>query len=286
MKRVPVILCLVLFCLSFQFVHSQNSSLLWEISGRDTSRPSYLFGTFHLMCKDQFSISPTLENKIRSVQQFYGELKMDDPDLRKELMSKMMLQNQTLQNLIGEDAYPEVSRQFESLTHIPLLAFDHYQPFFCLSLLALQSVQCRQVTQPETELMGVAKKYQLPVKGLETIEDQLAAIDNEPMPDQIHSLKRMILNFDSVKNMMRTLTEIYLKRNIDTLYRYMKETGLSEDFETAMLKNRNEKWIPVMEDAMKTGGNFFAVGAGHLGGQDGVIALLRKKGYRVTPVKF
>lgn len=286
MKKVPVFLCLALFFLPFRKIHAQNSSLLWEIRNGNDQPPSYLFGTFHLMCKDQFSVSTTLDNKISTVKQFYGELKMDDPNLQQEMMSRMLLQNQTLQNLIGAETYPEIKQKFETLTHMPLLAFDHFKPFFCLSLLALQSVNCQQVTQPETELMGVAKKYRIPVKGLETVEDQLSALDKEPMDDQIQSLKRMILNFDSVKTVMRTLTNVYLKRNIDTLYRFMQDNGLSEDFETALLKNRNENWIPVMEQAMKTENCFFAVGAGHLGGKEGLIQLLRMKGYQVTPVKY
>lgn len=286
MKRIPAILCLALFCLPFQETRAQTSSLLWEISSQGNHPPSYLFGTFHLMCKDQFSISSTLENKISTVKQFYGELKMDDPNLQLEMMNRMQLQNQTLQNLIGAEAYPEIKQKFETLTHMPLLAFDHFKPFFCLSLLALQSVNCQQITQPETDLMGIAKKFKIPVNGLETVEDQLNALDKEPMADQIQSLKRMVLNFDSVKTMMHSLTQVYLKRNIDTLYRFMQDTGLSEDFETALLKNRNENWIPVMEQAMKTENCFFAVGAGHLGGTDGLIQLLRMKGYRVTPVKY
>ncbi|MDE3251296.1 MAG: TraB/GumN family protein [Bacteroidota bacterium] len=286
MKRIPVLLCLALFCLSFQKTHAQTSSLLWEISSGNNHPSSYLFGTFHLMCKDQFTISTILEDKIRSVKQFYGELKMDDPNLQQEMMSKMQLRDQTLQDLIGAEAYPEIRQKFETLTHMPLLAFDHFKPFFCLSLLALQSVNCQQITQPETELMGIAGKYQIPIKGLETVEDQLSALDKEPMADQIQSLKRTVLNFDSVKTMMHTLTQVYLKRNIDTLYRFMQDSGLSEDFETVLLKNRNENWIPVMVQAMKTENCFFAVGAGHLGGKDGLIQLLRTKGYRVTPVKY
>jgi uncharacterized protein len=56
-------------------------------------------------------------------------------------------------------------------------------------------------------------------------------------------------------------------------------------FEDVLLINRNKNWIPVMEKNMLQSGTFFAVGAGHLPGDDGVISLLRKSGYKVVPVE-
>jgi uncharacterized protein YbaP (TraB family) len=56
-------------------------------------------------------------------------------------------------------------------------------------------------------------------------------------------------------------------------------------YEDLLLVTRNKNWIPVMGEMMKTQPVFFAVGAGHLGGKNGVIALLRQEGYTVVPVK-
>jgi uncharacterized protein YbaP (TraB family) len=56
-------------------------------------------------------------------------------------------------------------------------------------------------------------------------------------------------------------------------------------YEDLLLINRNKNWIPVMEKAMSTQATFFAVGAGHLPGKDGIISLLRNAGYTVNPVE-
>ena len=85
---------------------------------------------------------------------------------------------------------------------------------------------------------------------------------------------------------MSDLIAVYKKRDVDSLYSYMMSTGASEDFATELISKRNEKWIPLMQKAFTEKPTFFAVGAGHLGGSEGVISLLRKKGYRLTPVKF
>jgi len=53
-----------------------------------------------------------------------------------------------------------------------------------------------------------------------------------------------------------------------------------------MIYRRNRNWIPVMSNYMKTSSCFFAVGAGHLGGEQGVIQLLRNAGYTVTPIQY
>ncbi|MBK6949221.1 MAG: TraB/GumN family protein [Haliscomenobacter sp.] len=56
-------------------------------------------------------------------------------------------------------------------------------------------------------------------------------------------------------------------------------------FENLLLVNRNRKWIPIMEKMMSEKPTFFAVGAGHLGGPQGVVQLLRDSGYSLTPLK-
>lgn len=264
-----------------------RSSLLWEVSGNGLAQPSYLFGTFHLLCKNDFTVSPELENRLRASKQFYGELKMDDPGLlQASMMSKLVMQGPTLQSLIGEADYAPVSQKFQSITGLPISLFNTFKPFLSLSMLIQKGVDCPDKVQPETEFVQVAKRLQLPVLGLETVEDQLNAIDKEPLDAQILSLKKTILNFDSVKMVLSKMMTVYLQRDIDSLQQFITSSGGNEMFTTEMINKRNANWIPVMRSAMQARPSFFAVGAGHLGGTEGLISLLRKEGYRVTPVKF
>jgi uncharacterized protein YbaP (TraB family) len=263
-----------------------KSSLLWEINGNGLEKPSYLFGTFHLMCRGDFSVTPILESKIKASQQFYGELDLDQPDLQMSMMTKMIMQGKTLESLLGEADYAKVSTRFQAITGMPMAMMNKFKPFLCLSLLTVKSTPCDETIQPETEFMTAAKANNLTIHGLETIDDQLNALDKEPLDSQILELKKIILNFDSVKNVMSELMAVYKKRDVDSLYSYMMNTGATEDFATELISRRNEKWIPLMQKAFTEKPTFFAVGAGHLGGPEGLISLLRKKGYRLTPVKF
>ncbi len=120
------------------------------------------------------------------------------------------------------------------------------------------------------------------VLGLETIEEQIAAINMEPIDSQIVAIQKMVSNFDSSKNVMIEMTSIYLKNDAEALYDYMKQHNTNDNFETALLINRDQKWVPKMKIIMENKASFFAIGAGHLGGKNGILALLRTEGYQVA----
>lgn len=262
------------------------SSLLWKISGKGLQQPSYIFGTFHIMCKSDFTISPALEAKIKTAKQFYGELDMDDPGMQMNLMTKMRLQETSLAKLLGDEDYKAVSDSFKSITGMPLQLFNQFSPFMPMSLLAISSIKCADRVQPETEFVTIAKNNQLPILGLETIDDQLKAINAQPLDSQVLALKQTVLKYDSVQQMMVKMIQVYKQNNAEKIYRFIMDNGGTNDFETAMLVVRNKKWIPVIKKAVMDKPSFFAVGAGHLGGKQGVIALLKKEGYTLTPVLY
>jgi uncharacterized protein YbaP (TraB family) len=285
MKKACLTAAFIFFSIFSSFAQAPKSSLLWEIGGNGLAHPSYIFGTFHIMCKGDFTVSGVLENKIKDSQQFYGEIDLDQPNLQADMMAKMMMHDKTLQSLLGDD-YQQTSEKFQAITGTPMLMLNSFKPFLCLSLLAVNSTQCKETVQPETEFIKVAKQNHLSIHGLETMNDELNAIDKEPIDSQINELKKIVSNFDSVKTMMSQLVVVYKQRNTDSLYAFMKSTGASEDFETELLDKRNKKWIPVIQGAIMEKPTFFAVGAAHLGGPDGVLSLLRKQGYRLTPVTY
>lgn len=264
----------------------QPSSLLWKVSGNGLQQPSYLFGTFHILCKADFPVSAGLENTLKTCTRFYSEINLDEPDLQLQLLSKMTLTGKSIQQLVGDTAYNRISPQFQSITGMPMSMLNHFKPFLHLSLLAQKAISCSDQVQPETELMKLAQHYRMNVQGLETINDQIEAIDKEPLDSQLHSLVKTVQNFDSVQQVMSKLVAVYKLRDIDSIYRFMKAAGMNEDFTTDMITKRNEKWVPLMQQAMLGRPCFFAVGAGHLGGTEGVIRLLRKRGYRLTPINF
>jgi uncharacterized protein YbaP (TraB family) len=284
MKRLY---CVVLLAFSALLATAQppKSSLLWEISGNGLKTPSYLFGTFHMMCRSDFEISEILKTKLVAAKQFYGEISMEDLGDQMKLARQMMMTDKTISAMMSEDEFSKAAASFQQITGMPLQMFNNFKPFMALSMVTLNSIPCTDKIQPETEFAALAKENRLTLLGLETIEDQVKAINTQPLDSQVKQLKMILLNYDSVKNVMQQIIAVYKKRNIDSIYAFMKSGG-EIDFENELIIKRNHNWIPLIEKAIADKPSFFAVGAGHLGGSEGVIALLRKRGYTLTPVKY
>lgn len=286
MKKLSIFLFSILISSIGFSQNNTKGSLLWEISGKGISEPSYLFGTFHIMCKDQFNISEILASKITSTQQFYGELDMDDPTMQTTMMQKIIMKDKTIESMMDTSSFRKFNDAFKKITGISAVQLNNYKPFFHLSLLTLKTIPCLNFVQPETELMQIAKKQGKDVLGLETVEEQMDAIDAQPLDAQISSLQKMVLNFDSTKNLMNEMIAVYKKDDAELLYKYVQQQGTDGMNEEALLVNRNKNWIPKLKKIMQDKSSFIAVGGAHLGGNTGVLALLKAEGYSVKPVKY
>jgi len=285
MKKGMLILFALFFNYSINAQVNNKTSLLWKISGKGISKPSYLFGTFHIICKDDFIISDSLKQKLLATEMLFEEMKIDDPDLQMQMMLKLR-SDTTIESLLDSAAFKKLAKQFQNITGISISFFNSYKPFMLSSMLAQKMISCKDAIQPETEFIKIVKKNNIPVNGLESVDDELSAIKKIPLDSQINTIIKMVNNFDSAKQMMQEMITIYKKRDPQALYSFMKTNGLDNDFETAMLAERNNKWLPIIIANIKKQASFFAFGAGHLSGENGIINLLKKQGYTVNPVAY
>jgi len=121
--------------------------------------------------------------------------------------------------------------------------------------------------------------------GLETVEDQIAAFDAIPLEEQVAYLVESIREYDATVQEVQDMISDYQAQDISSLYQMINESMAEmEGGEDALLTDRNLRWIPQMEQMAKDKPTFFAVGAGHLGGPQGVIKLLQEAGYQVDTV--
>lgn len=262
---------------------SSGSSLLWEISGNGLTKPSYLYGTFHMLCANDYTISEVIKQKLLGTRKLYLEVDITKPGIQQELMTQMKFTETSLDKELGAD-FQQVDQAFQKITGISLNMFKQFKPFVSTSMLTLRTLDCPDKIQPETILSGIAKNEKIGIEGLESVSDQVAAINAQPLDSQIHAFKKMVLDFDFSKKEMRELVRVYQLNHTDSIYAYMKNQSMSNDFEQHMLIRRNRNWIPKIISAIHNTPAFFAVGAGHLGGKEGVLALLRDKGYQLKPL--
>ena len=267
---------------------AQDNALLYEVTGNGLAQPSYLYGTFHLVCPNDLILSDALKKATADAQQLYLEIDMDDPNLQSSMMQGMMLTGgKTMKDLMSADDYTVVDSYLQKKSGMGLAQVGGLKPIALYSFMMMGVLGCQPVSYDLT-LMQMATKDKKEILGLERLEDQLALFDKIPLEKQVSMLAEMARKPDEVQKELANLLMAYKAQDLAGMIKQMKESkydGGLDDFEADLLDKRNQNWIPVIEKAAKDKPTLFAVGAGHLGGDKGVIKLLRDKGYAVKGVK-
>lgn len=263
-----------------------EKALLWKISGNGLTQPSYLFGTIHATC-DATLDAATLK-ALEETKQLYLEIDMDDPMLQMQMMQGMTMKNGvTISSLVSEEEFVIIDEFLQKNIGMSAKMINTFKPFMLNSMLLPKLLDC-EFQSVEMELMKVTKAQNEEVYGLETIGDQLQVFDKIPYQDQVNELlKTAKSDLSKEKAEMKKIMDVYKTKDIEKMLVVMDESDntISADNKDVLLVNRNRNWIPVIEKVIKSTPTFFGVGAAHLAGDDGVIKLLRKQGYKVEAVK-
>jgi len=270
------------------FVKQKNGqSLLWEVSGNGLKKPSFLFGTFHLLCKDDIHFSDQLKKAMKESDEIYMELDMDDPSTMLSGMLYMnMKNNKKLEDLYTPEEYKRLQAYFSDTLKLPLMMIDKAKPYFLVALLYPRMMNCKNPSGVEEELVKIAKEDNKEIKGLETMQFQASVFDSIPYEWQAKELLKNIDSFSVYKNEFQSMLQFYKDQNLDSLKDMItKSEAGSEQYDDLLLNNRNKNWVKKLDSIMKTESVFVAVGTGHLVGEKGLINLLRKQGYKVEALK-
>lgn len=262
-----------------------ENALLWKVSGNGLSKPSYLFGTLHVLC--DATLDQNTKNALNATSQLYLELDMDDPSLQQTLMGGVMMKGKTMSALSSPEDFKLVDDFLTANLGVSAKMVDPIMPQFVSIMLMTKMLDC-PVQSIEGELMKITAEQNEQVYGLETVEVQLAAFDAIPYDEQMKELIRTAKdNMAADKAKYKRMLQLYQSKDLSGLMAYMQEeeNKMYADHADVMLDNRNAAWIPKIEAAAKDKPTFFGVGAAHLGGPKGVIALLRKKGYKVEAIR-
>lgn len=265
------------------------NTLLWRVSGKNLSKPSYLFGTMHMLCANDIALSDSLTAAIARADNVYLELDLDNLFEMMGAMTKMKMRNDTtLADLLPKEDYGKVKKFFEEKsTMIPFSMLETYKPLIASSLIMEQQAKCDDMISMEQLVMAEAKKQGVKVKGIETMAYQMSIFDSIPYRYQAQQLMKMIDSGDKGgEDEMAALTTAYRNQQLNKLEEMTRkgDPGL-ESFGDLLLYNRNRNWVEKLQALMAEKTLVLAVGAGHLPGEKGVIGLLRKAGYKVEPVR-
>ena len=292
MKRFSAVLLVSLLAISAHAQHAdENKTLLWKISGNGLEKPSYLFGTIHMLCADDAVLSSNMKKAISSCDEVYFEVDMDNLFEMIGAISKMkMTGDTTLQDLLSKEDYKKVKNYFETKSSLlPFSMLETFKPILAASTLEEGSLPCENTAMMEQVIMEEAKKNKKKIQGMETMAYQAGLLDSIPYKLQAQQLVSYIDGVstgDKEDKQMKEMFDAYKKQDLKKLEDLMVETDAGmAGFTDLLLYHRNQNWVKKLKSLMSEKSLVIAVGAGHLPGEKGVINLLRKEGYTVTPVE-
>ncbi|MGN0186407.1 MAG: TraB/GumN family protein [Paludibacteraceae bacterium] len=291
MKRFGLCVAFVLFTAA-----ALNAQLLWEISGNGLSKKSYLFGTHHLVSVDFLDSIPGVFKAFDACRMVVGEVVVNDPTMLKRITDGARMPTHTqMRSLFSETDYAKVDSALRVVLNMGLSDLALLKPAMISNLYMLayyQQLFPRESNewQLDSFFQQIAEQNNIPVMGLETVDDQIALLYNsQTLERQAFLLVGMVEQSDRAADEIVALNRLYRKGDLDGLLSlYENDTtkyAPTQQEMFGMLGDRNDTWARTLPKLMNDQPCFIVVGALHLPGENGLIALLRKAGYKVKPVK-
>ena len=278
---------LFIFCLFSPVVWgADEQGILWRIEGA-ANQPSYLLGTIHSDDARVTNVPPSIMRAFKQADSFSGEVKMDLPSMMQASQATLLPVEQSLDQLIDSSLYKQTV-QLLAAYGMPELVVQRMKPWAAAATLSLP--------RPQTGIFLDMLLYQQAaaagkrVYGLETIDEQIGAMESMPHDLQVTMLRDAIAQHDQIEHIIEQLISAYLKRDLKALESIsdaaMQEgdARVAEVFNTEVVDRRNYRMLERMQPRLREGNAFIAVGALHLPGDKGLLNLLRNKGYRVSPI--
>lgn len=307
MKKILLLWIFIVALL--QVASTQNSnSLLWKVSGNGLEKPSYLFGTYHLMPPAFLDSIPGFFNSLESVDELVVEVDVSDQEkIKSELIafiSKLKMPNDT--------SYADLLA-FRDLHLVDSVFMEYFQTTsenFNLkpqvaAVFISQMLLIKNVPGMYNGTAVIFDEY-IRSKGvdmgknssaLETLDEQMKLLyqSGSSLQEDARGLVNFIVSdLASFEVDIKILETTYRHQDLNSLYSFYLEKlkakriqlgdKIIESADEQFLSNRNKNWVQKLSSKMKTTSCFVAVGALHLPGEFGVIELLKKQGFEINPV--
>ena len=261
----------------------------WIIRNGDTEIT--LFGTIHALPKDTVWLTPALSARLDAADSLVLEAVLpDDPQTLMPIISRIGMRPglKPLAQRVPANVLPRLAAAAVA-AGVPMASLDRMESWLAAVTLgdaALSGLGVSSQSGVEPVLMARAKARGKPVIGLETVEEQLHFFDGLPQTDQTAMLVSTIDDVATAKADMANIMALWQAGDVDAIARdFDADTRATPLLRQRLLIDRNARWANWIAAVMKQPGkHFIAVGAGHLGGPDGLLALLRARGFIVETV--
>lgn len=271
----------------------QGTSLLWQISGKGLKKPSYLYGTIHLIPANDFFTGKYIEQALSESEVLVMEVaNINDLGASLSLTNDMFLDSGTMADYLDQDRFQRLIDAVDEHLGIDSTSFmtqyGRFKPFGLYTLtMQMESLMQSNLKSYEKYFIEQAFHHEIPTNGLETLDYQMSLFNAISYEDAVDNLLKGFEEGNDDGG-FADMVKLYKTNNLDALLEYMTSSGdmMMDKHRDAFLDNRNRNWIPKIGEMIQDKTCFIAVGAAHLPGDQGVINLLRNEGYTVTPLQI
>lgn len=283
--RYLLLLFFVHFGLSGQCQDTVSNNLLWKIEHTELAQPSFLYGTIHLIPEDQFNFPDTLLKICNHTETVIME--MDIMNLSPDIMGSLVMEEDSLLDLFTEPQQDSILNWVDTALHIELwqfkMSFGKLKPFVFSTFLQTGGDMSAYESYDMT-INTLYKDQNKALIGLESFEEQISFFDALSREQQVEMVLATIRLKTSEAD-ENEIYEVYKNQEINKMLELTTEEHTYIDPEI-FIDGRNVQWIPKIIENIQKKSALIAVGAGHLAGEKGLINLLKKEGYTLTPIEL
>jgi len=280
-----VVSCAV--ALSITSGSAQTRNFAWKVSGRDGA--IYLLGSVHLLTKDFYPLHAALEAAYKDSDLLVEEVDIADmtgPGAQMAMLQKGMQPSATPIEKVLSPATMALLQKKATDLNLPLDALKQFKPW--MIALTIEAMQWQKAGfDPQFGLdmhfYEQAKKDNKAVQGLETVEYQIARFDEMPPELQDHLLSETLKEMDTEQQSMTKLIDAWRNGDAPAVEKIvLKDLQSEPQLYQRLLVERNKNWMPKLEALFaRKSRALVVVGAAHLVGPDGLLAMLKSKGFKV-----
>ncbi|MBI2315917.1 MAG: TraB/GumN family protein [Betaproteobacteria bacterium] len=294
MNRRRALLALVACSLALPAVsvsaHSSSvrfdRGLLWRVARRGVA-PSHVFGTIHLADPRVLDIPEQVTNALSRSHRYFMESRHGAPEKARLLEAAQFEDGRRLEPLIGAEAFGKLAAHLRGKL-VPQAVIERMKPWAALANLTVTPEDYEGET-PDQKLLALARSLKLAIDALEGIEEQIAVFEGIPAHTQVALLRHALEHRDDLVGLIEPTIQAWLKRdlaaigaiNAHIVARYPEMADHYRLLHLHVVRNRSIVMAHRLHLPLRRGGAFVAVGANHLHGEDGVLRLIEKQGYRV-----
>jgi uncharacterized protein YbaP (TraB family) len=268
-------------------IDAQEKTFLWEVSKDNHS--IYLLGSIHYLRKENFPLHKSIIDAFDASKRIVLEIDLNriSPGVaQKVTLDKAVYRDgQTLQQNVSQETY-QLAEQRASKLGIDMKVMAPMKPWFValtLAAIKFQQIGLDPNLGVDHYLAERAKRSGKSTGGLETLEFQIGLLDQLSKRDQESLLRETVVELDLLDTNINQIVQAWLKGDSDSLEALLL-AGMKEypEVHEKIIVDRNRRWVPQIEKIFAQGdGAMVVVGAAHLIGKDGVIEMLKARGYRL-----